>query len=155
MSTAQTASAATPILNFATVAESKKPRPRLYDRVAAHPDVSLIETCVSYASAIGSTSEATFKVDPTGNNDFAAMVATKSRNRADRLLAQITATAPRTMDGLRAKAAVMEVMLADCDLGALEPEHYSFLNSVARNVVELQRASQETGQSATVISGAA
>jgi hypothetical protein len=145
MTATQTTPTPSPVINFATATGGKKPR--LYDRIAAHPDAVLIENCIKYVAEISSAREPIFVVDPTGDNDFAGAFTTKARNRADRALTLITAGEPQTMDGLRAKAAIMDPMLAVCD-GLLEAIDHDFLASLARDVIRLHRASQVTGQSA-------
>jgi hypothetical protein len=136
MNAVQQRSTETPVLNFATATARSRRKP-LSLRVT-HPDAGLIESCIEYAMEMAGTQIA-YEVDPT-DSDFAAFFDTKAQGRGEKALQFITECEARTMDGLRAKAAIVETVLQDWN-DNLEKLGHDFLVSLARDVIRHQQAS--------------
>lgn len=104
---------------------------------SAHPDAEIIETCIAFAVAAGGIAAA-FKVDPTGECDFASKRDTVYLRQEERLLAALVEMKPVTMDGLRAKAAIVEMVIDQRSEGQEQ-----FFKSLAADVISMQRAQRE------------
>jgi (p)ppGpp synthase/HD superfamily hydrolase len=133
----QTASTATPVINFAT-ANSDRKSARRASKQPDHPDADLIAACIEYATQVHA-GQIAYKIDPT-DAKFASVADT----------VQILDLPPRTMDGMRAKAAIVEMALEDwtCDLDDLRQ---SFIITLANDVIRFQRASRGLNQHDTVV----
>lgn len=142
MNTAQASAIVSPIIDFAT--KTAKPKsPRRVSRRPDHPDAGLIEHCIEYASQT-KAAEVCYLIDPT-DSEFAAFADDLSRSRANRAMRQALELAPVTMDGLRAKAAVV-VHCIDEWGGELTDMHRQFLASLAEDVIRFQRVSTSLHQ---------
>lgn len=117
-------------------------RPPLEERsdaeAEAHPDADLIRACVRFGIAVRGSSGG-FEADPTGDCIFASAKSEALLKRAEKEWRFASNYLPSTMDGLRAKAAIVE-MAIDID----QPSLKAFLRSFADDVVRFHRASANT-----------
>jgi hypothetical protein len=133
----QTASTATPVINFAT-ANSDRKSARRASKQPDHPDADLIAACIEYATQVHA-GQIAYKIDPT-DAKFASVADT----------VQILDLPPRTMDGMRAKAAIVEMALEDWT-SDLDDLRQSFIITLANDVIRFQRASRGLNQHDTVV----
>src|SRR5882757_9288032 len=125
MNTQAQATAETPIIDFAANAANRAPRRRSSKR-PNHPDAYLIDHCIEYAMHI-SSGKIAYEVDPT-DATFAWFRDDLAQGRATRALSAILEIEPVTVDGLRAKAALVKITLEDWD-GNLDELRQRFLIS--------------------------
>lgn len=111
---------------------AKRSRPALPD----HPDAKLIGHCIEYAVHVSSGAMA-YTIDPT-DAEFASPYDSKVIRLADRALAAILECEAVTIDGVRAKARLVSIMLKDWG-SHLDDLREQFLISLADDVVRLQR----------------
>ncbi len=117
------------------IAAPAKPKDR-----AAHPDRALLEHCTDYAMQIAGALGA-YDIDPTDGNDFAAQIDSMCRSRAAPSLAKATRARAKTVDGLRAKAETVRLILKNTAGGdLLEKEEVAFLVSHLDDVKRFHRA---------------
>jgi hypothetical protein len=121
-------------LSSATIREARK----------THPNRTLIENCVDYAVHMQGAL-AGFDVDPT-DSEYASATDSIFRARARRHLVSATRIKACTIDGLRAKAALIPIIIASA-AGCLEEPEAKFLQSLATDIVRIQRASRHADQS--------
>lgn len=124
-----------PVINFATKAAGRSPRRRV-GRRPDHPDADLIEHCMEYAVQI-SAGKIAYDVDPT-DAKFASFSEDLAQSRADRAMRSILELEPTTVDGVRAKAALVKIAIEDWS-GDLDELRQQFLISLADDVIRLQR----------------
>lgn len=110
----------------------------------SHPDAELISNCVCIATAIRGTSGA-FEADPTGDNEFAAAQDEVQLKAAYRSMKAASNYMPSTFDGLRTKAAVMD-MVFDID----RAEVRGFVRSFAEDVIRFHKAFEEATKVKTI-----
>lgn len=130
--------AETPVVNFATMTTNCRKPQGIDPEAVEHPDAALIQACVNFAAAMRGASGA-FEVDPTVDCDIAQAVDKRLMRQASKEQALITASRPNTWDGLRAKAAVVDMAL-DLD----REDMPSFLRSLAADVIRFHRATTES-----------
>lgn len=129
-----------PVIDFAS--ESRKrfdnttKKPEGVRGSGWHPDGALIIKCLELAVDI-KAGEALYMIDPT-DGEFANLADTRHRNRADRALAYITAFRPTTLDGLKAKARLVDLVLVD--IHAIDGIELDFLKSAASDVCRFHDA---------------
>jgi hypothetical protein len=109
-----------------------------------HPNRSLIEHCVDYAVHMRGAL-AGFDADPT-DSEFAAATDDIFRSRARKHLVLATKAKACTIDGLRAKAALIPIII-ESGGGRLEEPEAKFLQALANDIVRIQRASRDAKQS--------
>jgi hypothetical protein len=153
MTATQASSAQAPVINFAGRTDDRKKTRRQGQRrlpavVSDHPDSILITACIEYAMQIRAA-QVTYEIDPT-DSEFAAFMDPAAQGKARARLAVIMNNKPTTMDGLRAKAALMPIILEDWS-GDLDKIEIGFLTSVTDDVVRFQKAACRMNQSDTVI----
>jgi hypothetical protein len=102
-----------------------------------HPDATLIQACINFAIAMRGASGA-FEVDPTVDCDLAQAADKRLMRQASKEQSLIAATRPSTLDGLRAKAAIVDMAL-DLDRDDMS----FFLRSLAADVIRFHRAATE------------
>jgi hypothetical protein len=125
-------SAQTSVVKFPAKSRSRAPLVRRA-KWPNHPDDVLIGACVAYAYAMGGI-RAAFPADPTGDKDFvqsidghALLAARRNMHRAANLFAS-------TLDGLRAKAFIVSIVLDnETDTASVSP----FLKSLAHDIERL------------------
>ncbi|MDB5579645.1 MAG: hypothetical protein JWR80_4821 [Bradyrhizobium sp.] len=147
MTAAHTTPTPSPVINFAT-ANSDRKSERRASKQPDHPDADLIAACIEYATQIHAGQTA-YKIDPT-DAKFASVADTAAQRRADRAMVQILDLPPRTMDGMRAKAAIVEMALEDWT-SDLDDLRQNFIITLANDVIRFQRASRGLNQHDTVI----
>jgi hypothetical protein len=133
---------------FPAANPTSKPRRRRADlksKAELHPDFVLIDACIDFAMCTAS-SKAAFSVDPSGDNDFGAFHDSINRSEARKHLGTVAETTAKTLDGLRAKASLVSIILDDFDgcVLSLEDHHDAFLRSLADDIVSFQRISGPT-----------
>ncbi len=111
--------------------------------VEQHPDFALINACVDFAKHTAAA-RAAFSVDPTDNNDFGAYHDGLSTNRALKSLEMVIAMHALTLDGLRAKASLVDVILNDLDGSPMEEYHEATFRSLAEDVKTFQQITGPT-----------
>jgi|GEM_PF-2077601 len=134
---AQTTQAA--VIDFAQIGKSRPPRRGVKKR-PNHPDADLIEHCIEYGMQIAA-GKASYKVDPT-DSEFASFCDDICQSRADRALRAVLEMSPSTLDGLRAKAELVEIATNDWaafDDVAFDELRTKFLLSLAKDVIRFQR----------------
>jgi hypothetical protein len=136
MNAEQVISSAAQVINFAET--KKKPRSVRKAKQSDHPDAELIECCMEYAAQI-KIAEVGYLIDPT-DSEFAEFADNLAQSRARRAMTQLLDLAPTTMDGLRAKAAIVAICIEDWN-GAIEGIPREFVVSLAEDVIRFQRAS--------------
>jgi hypothetical protein len=139
MTATQTIATETPVINFAEKTAGRPQRKRVGKR-PDHPDADLIEHCIEYGMQIAA-GRAAFPIDPT-DAKFAAYFDDLTQSRADRALRAALDMKPRTLDGLRAKASLVEVALGDWeafDTLAIDELRKKFLISLANDIIRFQR----------------
>jgi hypothetical protein len=115
-------------------------------------DDAICRACIGYAFQIAG-SNAAFKADPTGNNEYAGPRDDISLKTSRAYLARVAALPAETMIGLEAKARLLPIMLDDLmNCGAPETEQAAFLRSFAADVQRL--ASEASGSARAVEVGA-
>jgi hypothetical protein len=125
-------SAETSVVKFPAKTPARMPRTEATER-PNHPDADLIKACMAYASAIAGT-KAAFDVDPTGDSDFAQPLDERALRAAHKNQHLAANCSPSTIDGLRAKAAVVEMILeTETDADSVKP----FLKSLADDIERL------------------
>lgn len=128
------------IIDFAHVGKSRPPR-RSVKKRPSHPDADLIENCIECAMQIAA-GKAPYKIDPT-DSEFAAFCDDICRSRANRALRDLLDLSPSTLDGLRAKAGLVEVVMDDWqEYGGsvnLDELHSTLILSLAKDVIRFQR----------------
>ncbi|MCW2112498.1 hypothetical protein ABIF21_007114 [Bradyrhizobium elkanii] len=151
---AQTAETTT-VIDFAHTGKSRSPRRGVKKR-PSHPDADLIENCIECAMQI-TAGKAPYKIDPT-DSEFAAFCDDICRSRADRALRAVLDMSPSTLDGLRAKAGLVEVVMEDWTdyPGGVQFDELqtTFLLSLAKDVIRFQRAAMVEKTSHLTFSGA-
>jgi hypothetical protein len=88
---------------------------------------------------------AAFPVDPT-DAKFAAYFDDLAQSRANRALVAALDMEPATMDGLRAKASLVEVALSDWeafDTTLIDDLRKKFLMSLANDIIRFQRSASK------------
>ena len=110
-----------------------KPKTPAADATPAHPDRELIGACMDFSIALHGASGA-FKVDPTGDGDFARTRDGAFLRRADAAQLLIAKQEVNTLDGLRSKAAALQCGL-QFDRDAVE----LLATSLAADVVRIHR----------------
>src|SRR5664279_913412 len=140
-------SAETSVIKFSTKTAGRSPRNRVGKR-PDHPDADLIDNCIEYARQI-TGALISYKIDPT-DAEFAAFFDDVAQSRADRALRSALDLPPKTMDGLRAKAALVRTALDDWS-GNLDELRQEFLISLADDVIRFQKASFALDHSRTEI----
>ena len=140
-------SAETSVIKFSTKTAGRSPRNRVGKR-PDHPDADLIENCIEYAMQINGAN-ISYKIEPT-DAEFASFTDDVAQSRADRALRLAADCVAKTMDGLRAKAALVRTALDDWS-GNLDELRQEFLISLADDVIRFQRASFALEQSRTEI----
>jgi hypothetical protein len=140
-------SAKTSVIKFPAKSSCAARRSRVGKR-PDHPDADLIEHCIEYAMQI-TGALTSYKIDPT-DAEFAAFFDNVAQSRADRALRSALDLPPQTMDGLRAKAAIVRTALDDWS-GNLDELRQEFLISLANDVIRFQKASFALKQSCTEI----
>ena len=135
------------VIKFSTKTAGRSPRNRVGKR-PDHPDADLIERCIEYVIQINGAL-ISYKIDPT-DAEFAAFFDDVAQSRADRALRSVLDLSPQTMDGLRAKAALIRTALDDWS-GNLDELRQEFLISLADDVIRFQKASVALKQSRTEI----
>ncbi|QOZ15923.1 hypothetical protein XI02_13755 [Bradyrhizobium sp. CCBAU 21365] len=137
--TAESSQAA--IIDFGQIGKSRPPR-RSVKKRPDHPDADLIESCIECAMQMAA-GKAPYKIDPT-DSEFAAFCDDICRSRADRALCAVLDMNPSTLDGLRAKAGLVEAVVDDwTDFPGgiqLDELHTNLLLSLAKDVIRFQRA---------------
>jgi hypothetical protein len=118
---------------------------------SAHPDAKLISLCIEYGLAVAGA-KVIYQIDPT-DAEFASRADTSARARADRSMEEIIGTATKTMDGLRAKAAIVKLAIDDWE-GNLDDLRQRFLISIADDIIRMQRALMSLEQSAVEVAEA-
>ena len=111
----------------------------------SHPDAELINSCISIATAIRGTSGA-FEADPTGDNDFAAAQDEVHLKTAYRAMKAASNYLPSTFDGLRTKAAIVE-MVFEID----RCEARAFVCSLADDVIRFHKKFETATKLATTM----
>jgi hypothetical protein len=104
MNVTQTSPTGSPVINFANAGATRKPTRRDV-AYPPHPDAILIAACIEYASYMAFAA-AGYAIDPT-DADFAAVSDDAARAKADTALRIAQKTCPETLDGLRAKSALV------------------------------------------------
>lgn len=123
------------VVDFSAAATAKR---RSAGLETTHPDTALIKACIDFAVAVRGASGA-FEVDPTADNDFASKLDVVLLRRAEKQQALIVSLRPRTLDGLRAKAAAADMALTfDLDASA------NLLSSLCTDIAKFHRASKNT-----------
>jgi hypothetical protein len=141
--TTQAIATETPVINFAEKTASRPPRKRVGKR-PNHPDADLIEYCIEYGMQIAA-GKAAFPIDPT-NATFAAYFDNLTQSRADRALVSVLDMDPVTLDGLRAKASLVEVAMSDWDAFdsiMIDELRKKFLISLANDINRFQRSAMD------------
>lgn len=131
------------VINFAVNATKPQARRRVGKR-PDHPDADLIEHCIEYAMQIAA-GKAAFPIDPT-DATFAAYFDDLTQSRADRALVAALDTEPVTLDGLRAKASLVEIAMSDWDNFdsiMIDRLRKKFLISLAKDVTRFQRSARD------------
>jgi hypothetical protein len=144
--TSQVTQSSAAVVDFATVSNIKPRRPA--QRIS-HPDAELIENCIAYAVTVTGISAA-FKVDPT-DAKFAEVTLKKADRRAERLMGEILALPAKTVDGARAKTALVDIVLYHFEGCAIDGLHLDFISSIAKDVAIVQQAASALKQSDTVL----
>ncbi|PAY07163.1 hypothetical protein CK489_15290 [Bradyrhizobium sp. UFLA03-84] len=129
------------VIDFAQIDKPRSTR-RSVKRRPAHPDADLIENCIECAMQIAA-GKAPYKIDPT-DSEFAALSDDISRSRADRALRAALDLSPTTLDGLRAKAGLVEAIMDDLsnfpgDI-QLDELQSALVLSLVKDVIHFQRA---------------
>ena len=137
----------TSVIKFPAKTAGRSPRNRVGKR-PDHPDADLIENCIGCAMHI-TGALTSYNIDPTGA-EFAAFFDDLAQSRADRALRSALDLPPQTMDGLRAKAALVRTALDDWS-GNLDELRQEFLISLADDAIRFQKASVALKQSRTEI----
>jgi hypothetical protein len=138
--------------NFAGTVIPTPYRKKQKEKRANHPDKALIDNCVEFgvhvAGALGA-----FEVDPTGNNDFAAFHDDLCGTRAAPHLLKATRLKAKSMDGLRAKAQMVAIILKNNSGSVMfeDDDEIAFIKSLVEDVIRFQRAFSEKQQSCEVI----
>jgi hypothetical protein len=101
-----------------------------------HPDADLIEHCIEYAMQI-SAGRVAYMVDPT-DAKFASHCDDLAMARGDRAMNAILDIEPVTIDGVKAKAALVKLSIEDWS-GDLDELRQCFLISLADDMIRLQR----------------
>ena len=116
--------------------------------ISNHPDAKLICLCIEYGTLIAGAQVA-YNIDPT-DSEFASQADSLTQTRADRAMLEIIDLETKTMDGLRAKAAIVKIAIEDwaCDLEEIRQD---FLVSLANDAIRLQRAGAELKRSAAAV----
>ena len=140
-------SAETSVIKFSTKSTGAGRRSRVGKR-PDHPDADLIDNCIEYARQI-TGALISYKIDPT-DAEFAAFFDDVAQSRADRALRSVLDLPPQTMDGLRAKAALVRTAVDDW-AGDLDELRQEFVKSLADDVIRFQRAARRRSQSRTTI----
>lgn len=105
-----------------------------------HPDADLIRCCVAYASAIAGAAAA-YKADPTSDCDFANATDGRALATARKLMGHAANYLPTTLDGLRAKGEIIElIMETEVDTASA----ISFMRSVADDIARFHKAAMAT-----------
>ena len=125
-------SAEASVIKFSTKSTGRAPRKRPADR-PSHQDGDLITACVAFAAAIGG-SKAAFRVDPTGNADFAQAMDDRALREARRSMYVAARLSSSTFDGLRAKAAIVGLSL---ETETDTPTAKLFMQSLADDIKRL------------------
>lgn len=143
MTTAQSTPAE--VINFAAVGTSRPARRNVKKR-PVHMDADLIEHCIEYGMQINAA-QAAYKVDPT-DSEFASFFDDLCRSRANRAMRAVLELPPKTLDGLRAKAELIQIVCKDWESlhGSVELDELrtEFVHSLASDIVRLQRAAYKT-----------
>jgi hypothetical protein len=130
-----------PVIDFAIkAAPGRSPRRRVVKR-PDHPADDLIMNCIEYGMQIAA-GRAAYEIDPTDAN-FASHFDDLSQSRADRALRAALDTQPLTLDGLRAKAALVNIALKDWetfDDVLIDELRKKFLISLADDIIRFQRS---------------
>ncbi len=132
MITLETATADVLTPNFATQPKGRARR----RRQASHVDADLIDLCIEYGMQIAA-GRAAYEIDPT-DSDFAHIADNIAQARAGRAMTAILEREPLTIDGVRAKAAIVKLAIEDWS-GDLDDLRQNFIISLADDVVRLQR----------------
>ncbi len=107
-------------------------------RITRSSSIASISRCIQQAQG------AAFKADPTGDSDFAGVHDSVIRRRTRKSLEAVTAANALTMDGLRAKASLVPIMIDDLDGSPLESFHEEFIRAFAADVVRFQQIAAPT-----------
>jgi hypothetical protein len=151
--TAQTITTETPVINFAERTAPRLPRKSVGKR-PDHPDADLIEHCIEYAMQIAA-GRAAFPIDPT-DAKFAAYFDNLTQSRANRALCAALDMEPQTLDGLRAKASLVEVALGDWDAFdtiLIDELRKKFLISLANDIIRFHRGAEKQKTSHIIFPG--
>ena len=107
--------------------------------IPSHPDAPLLKACVSVAVALRGASGA-YEADTTDDKDFAAAIDGEMIERAAKALAEAGDYRTATLDGLRAKAEVI-----DMTFEAMPSDiAHKFLRSLCADIARFHRASPDT-----------
>ena len=133
-------SAETSVVKFSPKSAGRAPRYR--KRTAGrpdHPDANLIQACLDCAYATGGIKEA-FHADPTGNSDFAQPMDERALRTARKSVNFAANYSPSTIDGLRAKAAIVRMVLEiESDTESAAPFFKSLADDIRRLCRDLAR----------------
>jgi hypothetical protein len=110
----------------------------------SHPDAELIGSCIEVATALRGTAGA-FEADPTGDNDFAAAQDDAALKRASQAMHAAANYLPSTFDGLRTKAAIVD-MVFEID----RCEARAFVRSLADDVIRFHKVFQDATKIETI-----
>jgi hypothetical protein len=135
-------SAKTSVIKFPAKSSGAGRRSRVGKR-PDRPDADLIEHCIEYAMQI-SAGRVAYMVDPT-DAKFASYCDDLAQSRADRAMNAILDIEAVTIDGVRAKAALVKLSIEDWD-GDLDELRQSFLISLADDMIRIQRHARGLNQ---------
>lgn len=105
----------------------------------SHPDAPLLKACVSVAVALRGASGA-YEADTTDDKDFAAAIDSALLKRAEKALTEAADYLPSTLDGIRAKAEIVNMAIEAMPSGIVK----GFLLSLSADIARFHKASADS-----------